>query len=408
MLVQLAFSGMQTRGNIMKSILLASASIVAFTIAGAAAAEVSFGGEVTLGFNDDDDDVEDKNDGFYFDGNLAVTLTQELGAGLTAAARFDFDFVNVATEDGVADTSGLGLDMEAGGFLLSLTSETAGLYFGDTTFAAEDYWSGVGEMAHDSFSEADGEIVLKGTGTFGTVSAGASYVIGDVDGNLVGDDASVAGSVDQMSVGASAEFGGFTIGMAYQAASDATAAGSYDPTANGDFNTDEVFGLFGGTTLAGADLSFAYASNQTLSENSFGVGVSYPIGPVTLGATYATNSDVPNVYELSVAYAQGPFTIEGEYQDDTDSATDAVEFSVDATYAALEGVTVLAGFNGGDGNLKANGDKGLDYYIGAQAALGEGATFTISFAEDEDNSEGDEIGAPEFQEGTTLEIGFTF
>lgn len=392
----------------MKSILLASASIVAFTIAGAAAAEVTFGGSVTLGFNDDDDDVDDNNDGFYFDGNLAVTLTQELGAGLTAAARFDFDFVNVGTEDGVADTSGLGLDMEAGGFLLSLTSETAGLYFGDTSFAAKDYWSGVGDMAHDSFSEADGEIVLKGTATFGTISAGASYVIGDSDGNLVGDDATVEGSVDQMSVGASAEFGAFTVGMAYQAESDATAGGSYDPSSNGDFNADEVFGIFGGTTLAGADLSFAYASNLTIEENSFGVGVSYPIGPVTLGAAYASNSDSPDVWELSVAYAQGPFSVEGSYEDDTDDTTDAVSFSVDATYEALEGVTILAGFNGGDGNLNEDGDKGLDYYIGAQAALGEGATFTISFAEDADDSEGDEIGGPEFQEGTTLEIGFTF
>jgi len=392
----------------MKSILLASASIVAFTIAGAAAAEVSFGGEVTLGFNSDDDDVEDNADGFYFDGNIAVTLSQDLGAGLTASATFDFDFVDVASEEGVADTSGLGLDLEAGGFLLSLTSESAGLYFGDTSFAAEDYWSGVGEMAHDSFSEADGEIVLKGTGTFGTVSAGVSYVVGDVDGNLVGDDPTVDGSLDQMSVGAAADFGQFTVGMAYQAESDATAGGSYDPTANGDFNTDEVFGVFAGTTLAGADLSFAYATNLTIEEDSFGVGVSYPIGPVTLGATYASNSDSPNVYELSVGYAQGPFTVEGSYENDDDDATDAASFAVDATYEAFEGVTVLAGFNGGDGNLKSNGEEGLDYYIGAQAALSENATFTISFAEDEDDSEEDEIGAPEFQEGTTVEIGFTF
>lgn len=392
----------------MKSILLASASIVAFTIAGAAAAEVTFGGEVNLGFNDDDDDVADDADGFYFDGNLAVTLSQELGAGLTAAARFDFDFVDVATEEGVADTDGLGLDLESGGFLLSLTSETAGLYFGDTTFAAEDYWDGVGEMEHDSFSEADGEIVLKGTGSFGGVSFGTSYVIGDVDGNLVGDDATIDGSVDQMAIGAVGEFGQFTVGMAYQAESDATAAGTYVPTANGDFVTDEIFGIFGGATFAGADLSFAYATNQTIEEDSFGVGVAYPIGPVTLGATYASNSDVPDIYELTVAYAQGPFSVAGEYQDDTDDATDAVEFSVDAVYEALEGVSVLAGFNGGDGNLDPAGDEVLDYYVAAQASLGEGATFTISYAEDEDDSEEDEIGEPEFQEGTTLEIGFTF
>jgi len=79
----------------MKSILLASASIVAFTIAGAAAADVDFTGSATLGFNDDDDDVADDHDGFYFDANVAVILSQELDNGITVTAEFDFDAVNV-------------------------------------------------------------------------------------------------------------------------------------------------------------------------------------------------------------------------------------------------------------------------------------------------------------------------
>ena len=71
----------------MKRILLASASIVAF--AGAAAAEITFSGEATLGYNDTnneilgddpdtllvetDFDTVDDNIGFYWDASIDVT-----------------------------------------------------------------------------------------------------------------------------------------------------------------------------------------------------------------------------------------------------------------------------------------------------------------------------------------------
>ena len=42
--------------------------------------------------------------------------------------------------------------MFAGGFVLSLTSETAGLYFGDTATAQDKHWAAVGEMDMDGFS----------------------------------------------------------------------------------------------------------------------------------------------------------------------------------------------------------------------------------------------------------------
>ena len=88
----------------MKSILLASVSVVAF--AGAAAAEVTFGGSATLGYNDT---VEDN---FYWSGNLAVTMSQELNNGLTAGVTFDGD---------VADNN-RGQAYTTGGFTLSLST----------------------------------------------------------------------------------------------------------------------------------------------------------------------------------------------------------------------------------------------------------------------------------------------
>ncbi|EAR49969.1 putative porin [Oceanicola granulosus HTCC2516] len=376
----------------MKSILLASASIVAFTIAGAAQAEVMFGGTATLGFNDDDDDVEDDNDGFYWDANISVTLSQDLDNGITASATFDFD---------VADNN-LGTDLMSANYLLALTSEFGGLYFGDTTFAAETYWVAAGDMAHDNFSNADGETVLRGEATFGTITGGLSYVVTDAGGDNVEPD-----EVDQLSLGARAEFGQFSVGMAYQEESDAAAGDDvademvYDPVdENGDFNTDQVFGIFGSTSFAGADVSVAYARNVTEESDSTGVSLAYPVGPVVLGASYAFNSDAENNFEVTASYVNGPVTVSAAYGDN-DEGTDE-SYAVDARYDVGSGLAVLAGFSGGDGTADN------DYYVAGEMDMGGGAMLTASYAVDDDDSEEDEIGAPEFQEGTTVELTFEF
>lgn len=378
----------------MKSILLASASIVAFTIAGAASAEVSFTGEATLGFNDDDDNVEDDHDGFYWDANIAVTLSQMLDNGLTVTGEFDFD----VNEDN------LGQVLESGGWSLTIASEYASIIVGDTAFAAETYWSGVGDLDSDGFSEADGEVVLRSEVMFGSFTAGLSYVIADADGDIVGDDPTVDGDVDQLSVGGTGEFGMFSVGFAYQAESDST-GGSYDPAgANGDFNTDEIFGLFAGATVGAADLSFAYASNQTDDTNSFGVGISYPFGPVVAGLELGFNPDnavAEMNYEVTIGYSQGPVTVDFAYSDDENG--DDTEFSIDGSYDVGNGLTVLAGLHGGD-----DATNETDFYVGAEQDLGGGASLTISYAVDDDDSEEDEIGAPDYQEGTTVEFTFEF
>ncbi len=61
----------------MKRILLTSTALVAF--AGAAAADVTWSGTAGLGYNDDIDD------GFYVDGDLDVTMSQELDNGVTVS-----------------------------------------------------------------------------------------------------------------------------------------------------------------------------------------------------------------------------------------------------------------------------------------------------------------------------------
>lgn len=404
----------------MKSILLASASILAF--AGAAAAEVTFGGSATLGYNDTDSERPDGENGetvgsgagFFWDANIAVTASTMLDNDLTAAVSFDFD---------VADGN-LGQTLEAGGFLLSLTSESAGLYFGDTAFAAETYWSPAGDMATDNFSEADGETVLRGEVVYGSVTAGLSYII-DVDtsfdANLIDgseDTTDKAGTGDlvQLSLGATATFGNFTVGAAYQEAIDpiylatqitdgravnlpgppprtvfinTTTAEVYND--NGDISNDEVFGAFGSTSFAGFDVSLAYSTNLTAETNSIGVAASYPLGPVTLGAAYVMESDTDDFWEVSADYASGPVTVSAYY----DSTED---YGIDATYVVGNNITALAGFT----------DAGEDYYVGAEVGLGSDAVLGVYYADDGDLDNDDDIGGPELRDGATVEIGFSF
>lgn len=370
----------------MKSILLASASVVAF--AGAAAAEVTFGGEATVGYNDTVNAFDDNNDGFYWSANVAVTLSQELDNGVTAAATFDFDVADDTT----------GLDLSSGNYLLSLTSESAGLYYGDTKFAAQTYWVAAGDMEADGFSEADGETVIRGEIVYGGITAGVSYVVADVDGHIVGDQPG-GDALDQLSVGAKGAFGNFTFAVAYQEESQGT-VGAYVPTANGDFNTDEVLGVSVGTTFGGADLTVAYAQETNSDESSLGVKVAYPFGPVTVTAYYVMEDDTTDVddnYGVNVAYASGAFAVTLDYQNDQGTNKTAV----DASYDVGNGISVFAGFYTAD-------DRPEDeYYVAATYDLGGGASLLASYAVGETNPD-DEIGAGDYQEGATVELNFAF
>jgi len=367
----------------MKSILLASASVLAF--AGVAAAEVEFSGEATLGYNDDS---YGDNDGFYWDGNLAVTLSQELDNGLTAGASFDFDFVDANQDDGVAS---LGDVLDAGGYELFLEADTAGLYFGDTAFAAETLWESAGDMEADGFSEADGETALRGEVTFGSVEAAVSYVIANADNEYNADGG--LDDLEQLSLGVSADFGAYNVVFAYQ---EETAAGTFYTDANGDFANEEIFGISFGGSVAGADFRVAYADNSL--DDSIGVEVSYPFGPVTATAYYVSESEAAgDNYGLNVAYEDGPIAVELDYQDDQG----VEKIGLEGSYDVGNGLVVYAGYLTED----STEDR---YYVGGEFDLGGGASVLVSYAEDEDFVDEDEIGAQEYQNGLTVEASFEF
>lgn len=353
----------------MKRILLTSTALVAF--AGAAAADVSWSGSATLGFNDD------IKDGVYADVDLDVTMSAELDNGVTASATFGWELAddrnNGSANDYIADEN----------VLLSLTSDIGGLYYGSTEYAAITYFSGVKDMDHDSFSEQDNENVLRGEIIWDSLKAGISYgVDNDTDaGN---------GELNQLSVGLEATVGDFTFTAAYQE-EDTTYV---DAEANGDYTSDEVLGLSVSTSLAGADITFAYASQA--DEDSTGLQVAYPFGPVTATVWYVAESDTDDTVGIQVEYADGPLSIKAFYTDDT-SDTDGDNSGIHVGYDVGNGLNVYAGWEDDDGQ-----------YIGAEYDLGGGATLVASFGDDEDNEANDEIGPQEYLHGTTVKVSFSF
>ncbi len=413
----------------MKSILLASTALVAF--AGAAAADghtsITFSGNTEIGFNDSDPsdnalfidgdpangdnlDFNDDEQGFYWNTDIDVTMSATLDNGLTASTSFEIDIVGDPNNSAT---------LSSDEWVASLESENAGIFIGDTSFAAETHWVSAGDMEGDSFSEADGESVIRGDMNIGPVSASVSYVLTDAGAERVSvnDDATPAvnaydDDVDQLSFGMAAEFGVVTIAAAYQeesvAADNVVGADplvgldtDYDPAdENGDFNTDEVFGISVAGTFAGATVTVAYAEETNADQQSTGVKIAYPFGPVTATAYYVSEDgagDPEDNYGLNVAYADGPIAVTADYQDDQGTE----KWSLEGSYDVGNGLSVFAGV------LNDNeGDE--DYYVAATYDLGGGAELLVSYAEDDDNDNEDEIGADEYQNGTTIELSFAF
>ncbi|MGR3498732.1 MAG: porin [Limimaricola soesokkakensis] len=366
----------------MKRILLASASIVAF--AGAAAAEISFNGEAALGYNDTEAESDgttggDEDRGFYWDAELGITFTQELDNGLVAAATVTSDVVDNQLEG----------DIFAEGYVLSLTSETAGLFFGDTDMAANLRWDGVSEMEQDGFSETDGETVLRGDFMAYGLDVSLSALVDDTtDDDLI----PVEDTLDQYSVGVAGSFGAFEMSAAYQAEEDDFAqAADID---NGDYNPNEIFGIAVGTAFAGADVDVAYARDLTTDEDSTGIEVAFPVGPVTLGAFYVAESAQDDGYGVAVDYVSGALTVSTAWE----NVDDSEDWAIEAGYDMGQGLNFYAGVS----------DAGDDYYVASTYQLAEGAQLLVSYGVDDDNDSEDEIGDPEYQEGTTVEVSFEF
>ncbi len=362
----------------MKKILLASASIVAF--AGVASAEVSFGGDATLGYNSVAPD-------FYWELNSTVTFTQALDNGLTAGATIDLSLV--------PDTDVLGDTVVSSGYELSLTGDNAGLYFGDTATAASSFSAGSAldgapETDFDDNDDETNEATLRGEASFGGVDAKVSY--GVVADELVG-----------LQVYAEAALGAATVTAAYQDADHNGVDGDGDVTRI----VGEAYALGVAFTAGAADVNFGYLSTD--ADTSIGAGVDYTAGALSLGASFTSNDvaddawtvtagyDLGNgmslgaeynsdeSWEISGDYASGDVTVGADYNSDE-------EFNIDVTYGLGNGLDLFAGLQ-----------QDNDYYAGATYDLGGGASVLVSYA-----TLAEMEPAEDLNEGTTVELTFEF
>ncbi len=342
----------------MQWILLSSAAIVAF--AGAAAADVDFTGSATLGYNDD------IKGGVYADSDFDIKMSQELANGWTAALSYGFELEKL--EDGDLD----GFNSGDGNLAVSLSNDSYSLTYGDTEFAAKEFWSGTPNMQNDNFSEQDGEEVLKVKGMFGGVEAAISSNI-DTD----------SGDLDQAQFGAKATFGSVDVIAVYQ--DDASGDADYGD----DFKEDAAFGIAVSTTVAGADVKVAHADD---GKTSTGISVSYPVGDVALTAFYTSEEVGDDNYGLEAKYAANGVAVKAWFHDGQDE-----DYGVNVSYDVSEELSIYAGYSDDDGQ-----------YVGAGYDLGGGAALTVSYAEDEDSAGNDEIGPQEYLHGSTVALSLKF
>ena len=374
----------------MKNILLTTTALVAF--AGAAAADghtsVSHALSATLGYNNEVDAIGE--DGFFWEGNLKTTATAALDNGVTAGAYFE---ITISGDDTAAGSSDAGNGLTASDFVLSLTSETASLYFGDTAPAGKKYFSAAGDMESDNFSTDSDSAVLRGDVSFGGMNASVSYIV---------DDAS--NTAEQLAVGLGGSFGSVTVGLGYQEATTYV-------DAEGDFNNSAVMGVSASTTVAGATVTVAYADDSNdgvgqtgIAQTSTAIQVAYPMGPVKATAYYSmeqvngVDAVAGDNMGLTLAYAQDAVAVTLKVRDEQGRN----EWNLEGSYDMGNGATIMAGA------LNENEGADADFYIGGTYDLGGGASILAVYADDKDGDQKDEIGSGEYDPGMTVAVSFTF
>jgi hypothetical protein len=356
----------------MKSILLTSTALVAF--AGAAAADghasVAFGGSATLGANTTAGVNTVETTALTWEVDLSTTATAALDNGLTASATFGLNIAENAVGTGVGNTA-----VTASGLVLKLASETASLSFGEIENVAEDNFGDVDGGTTIGFTEAvDDQAVLAGSVTMAGFTAQAS-----MEANAAND------ALENVQVHIGGTFGSINVEAAFE-----------DNTAN----ADPVMGAAVSTTFAGATVTGSVVTDGT--ETSSGIAISYPFGPVTVGAFYSLNDVAEDNFGGDVAYAANGITVAADVE--MNGTTDVMSWNVDTTYDVGNGIGVLAGANGTD----ATGAN-TTFYVAGTYDLGGGAAVLMSFADDGDVATvGEDLGDPEFNEGLTIEVSFAF
>jgi len=366
----------------MTRILLTTTALVAF--AGAAAAEVTFGGDAKFGYNDE---VEN---GVYYSFGAKIKGSMELDNGLTASMSGDVNFDN----DGTATTSTTFGDSELNvdDLVVSLASGNASLTFGDTAPAADAMWSGAGNMENDGFADKDDysdagiDAVLISKMKAAGAEIAISYAIDDSNAST---NATDADDLAQLQLGVKGTAGSISYGFAYQ----------------DDTGFNEIMAAYVGTTFGGADVKLAYADADNAG-TSIGISATYKVGDAVKVKVFYVSEDpetgsTDDNMGLEVAYAAGPLSVDALYHDGTDE-----DMQINFAYDMGNGLNLFGGYRD-----EGSASNDTYTYVGADYDLGGGANLRVSYAE-ADSAVGtarDELGKSEdVLEGTTVEVSFKF
>ncbi len=361
----------------MKNVLFTTTALAALSLGGAAFAGAhssgNFGisGSTDVGYNDD---IEN---GIFQETNIDIKASKDAGNGVTVsgAVRLNLDWYEGTDEDTDDDSTTAEVEFKN----ISVATGVGTLEYADSfdgTGASDSFYTDRDGMEID-MQNGDGIAGLKWSGDLGAF--GYAIDAGSLE-NATGDD---------FSIGFGGDFGPATVGLGFQ---------------NDSYNnaTGQAIGVSADFSAGIADVGVSYITDDATS--SIGLAASAEVSPgITVGAYYALNdtAGVGDKFGVTFDYANGPLGIAVDYDSGEDGANDAGDdrIEVDVSYDMGNGVVGYVGWDSLD--INDSGDQGA-FYVGAQIEIADGVSATIAYAE------ADEIGGPEFKDGTSAFLSLTY
>lgn len=353
----------------MKNVLFTTTAVAALAFGGTAFAaghssgNIGISGSTDVGYNDD---IES---GIFQETNIDIKASKDAGNGITVSghARLNLDWAEGTDEDSDDDSTTPEVEFKS----IAVETAVGKLEFADSfdgTGASDSFYTDRDGMSFD-MQNGDGIAGLKWSGDYGNF--GYAIDAGSLE-NATGDD---------YSIGLGGDFGPATVGFGFENNSN---------TGNGT-----QFGISADFDAGIADVGVSYIDND--NGNSIGLVASAEVTPgLTVGAYYAVNDPTDDAYGVTLDYANGPFGLAVDYNTGEGAIVDEIE--IDASYDMGNGVVLYAGYSD---DASSGTEEG--YYVGAEIDVADGVKATIAYSPD-----ADEIGGPEFKQGTSAFLSLTY
>ncbi len=408
----------------MKKLLLTSAMVA---VSGAALAEVTWSVTAEIGWRSHDiDGIPQLVEDYYADVDLDIEASADLGNGISATLSYGAGYDDFLSGDVEPDWD----DFPT----LVLSSSYGSLTLGDIDHAAHDFVDDYnGDIADDFFHEGDdNEFVARADTTYAGFELAASTTLSarqdwyEVQDTLLGNTVSKG----DISVAARGQVSMFKMLFAYEQNDvefrplNSNDVLESEDAFGGDDNYSSSFAIGAGFESFGADVLLTYASMSadlpTIGydgkvADAIGLTATYEFSNFELGfdvaqytpeEDYWGTSDSVTMYDIYASGSMLGADVKLGYEDsNTDDDTDGNQgFYIDASYE-YAGAVIRAGYHENEENLIDDGEVGSEFgaaYFGVEYNLSDNAQIFASW------SQGDEIGDPEYNLGSTVGVSMTF